>query len=313
MATAVTPQQGWKIVGEFYDDIDDVQCWVISNSGSTTGYFVDVSSTAYYTNLTVSGMTINNYYLVNSYWRGFSNPSFRVDGDWYILWSGSGTANATLTVFDYNDIVDVTMRSNYSQSSAYTEFNMTMPALLSRSTIPISGNTWYQIGYLSSVLSLAPSTTAGYVTRGIQSCDINDLCITATGPNTSTAPRNYNAHIQITLACPKVKLPSDIQIGDDFPGANVTVNVTTNDVEAAWRNALTNIFPQSGSSAVGIAANVNKELANNANTGAVGSFEISEQQIDTIAGWFHNSFVFQWFSMFVLMFVLLFFIKKGMA
>ena len=81
-ANAVTPQEGWYVVGE--DTAEGIPIWVISTSGNTTGDYFTIASTLDNRSYTLGGTQKSAYWRLSHYWRGFSTNNFRIDADWFI-------------------------------------------------------------------------------------------------------------------------------------------------------------------------------------------------------------------------------------
>lgn len=310
----MTPQEGW-----IWDDtviIDGLDCAILRpNDGLDGGSdFASIHGNQPVTIYTASREITYPYTnTFVSYWRGSSDVNWWVDGDWY-LYVFNNAQTTDLVCFDYSELPNIKWgytEEYLSASSADTVQGGKAPIMYFNDSVIAksiaSGATKaFKLDSITFSQSQTFANLGGKYYFG--AININNFCV-----GTLSTSARQDRKLDIALACPVSKLPPDMEEGDAWPVVHDSAQAAAEEYQKVWSQALTNVFPQSGSSQVGMAASVNKELANEANTGAVGSFEISEQQIDTIAGWFHNSFVFQWFSMFVLMFILLFFIKKGMA
>lgn len=284
------------------------------------------------------------FYPVN-YWQGYSQTDFVIDNDWLVEISIDGIQykNATKYNFAFWDVSRMptfTATTNADVSSSYIDMlgqvpflvgyptsNLSSPTYSINGTYPqssSSGRTWYKMDYYMfgvknpfSVINWYNNSAAMINDSPLGGVSINDLafCVFANEPTSKsgnvTAYSMY-ARIALRFAIPVDKAPADTQVGDSWPKLHplpVQIQGALDDFKAWKDNAL-------AQTPVADAADVTSQI------------EGYNQQLDAADNWGELEtdawnevvpildsfdFVFTILGIAAVVFVLLLFIKKGMA
>ena len=299
----------------------------------------------------VGGYTLGLYtqFYPYTYWRGYSQVDWVLDNDWLMLvnWNGISVDNCSQFTFSIWDDSNTFLFTNPNLgenglgdiSSALSEVQfITGPGRIaaakrdvSPSTAPLviqsvtsNGSSTYLLdfdgfGCANPFTYLDSSSSPGFVNSNwrIGGVSINDLCFCIFPANVSSSPSSPSmasvyGRVAISFAIPVDKAPADTQVGDSWPKVQplpVQIQGALDEFKAWKDNALAQTPVADPADVTSQIEGYNQQLDAADQWGTLESDAWNE--IVPILDSF--DFVFTILGIAAVVFVLLLFIKKGMA
>lgn len=352
-ALAVRPQEGWFVRDTMTSRVSGVsrEYFIIDNKMTSDNWYIEMQTAVHPYNVTADGIftvgtvTYDAFAALGEYYWGFSDTDWRVDSDWLALInidgvSYSGSASGYMVyVFDRSKLpifnaqvdsksfvspifstADILIGRKYNHTNfgfvfgdvnntrRYTQDSLSLVFQLGPE-FTSSGSFYDHAHMLNSVFAFG-SSQANMLT--VNGTSINDLCVCVMPACNSSTSGSVLARVSVAWAIPVDKAPSGTKVGDRWPVLQpipVEIQGAMDDYKAWKDNAL-------AQTPVADAAEVTSQI------------EGYNQQLDAADNWGELEtdawnevvpildsfdFVFTILGIAAVVFVLLLFIKKGMA